>query len=557
MVTIRGKSRFDLFLYSGIVALAYYAGAKIGLAYAVVGGAISLVWPSSGIALVLLFVLGFAAAPGIAIGSFLANVSGGVPVAVAAVIGTGSMIGASTAVVLLKRATRFRITLDRINDVVALIVLAAGMSTAVSAFIGTAALLGGGRVSVTGCAAAFVKWWLGDMMGVLVVAPPLFSFLAYSNPIHSATQTIEACALTLVTFWVSYLIFGAPQLAGHGYYPAALAIFPFVIWAALRFDHLGTSIATLIVSVVAVWGTTHGTGPLAAESPVDSLVRWCTFADVVAVTGLLLVAARDQERRVYKLLQAAHIELERRVQERTDDLKKANNELQDEMARRRLLEEELIQIGDQQQRLIGRELHDGLGQHLTSLGLYCTALNQKLQTQGHPAADDAATVVGLVKQASVMTRRIAHGLDPVAMEYGGLAAALRGLAETTRTLNGVDCVLRIAPDVDLLDPLMQINLYRAAQEAVSNALKYCNGQRIWIDLEQTGRMQTLSIGDDGVGIGEEEMERAAGLGLHNLRHRASLLGGACTVTRNHLGGTTVAISYPAPEGGPGHAREIR
>ena len=52
------------------------------------------------------------------------------------------------------------------------------------------------------------------------------------------------------------------------------------------------------------------------------------------------------------------------------------------------------------------------------------------------------------------------------------------------------------------------------------------------------------------------MERASGLGLHNLRHRASLLGGSCTVTRNGLGGTTVAISYPQPED-PGHAQETR
>jgi signal transduction histidine kinase len=556
MVIIRGNSRFSLFLYTGIVALAYYAGAKLGLAYAVVGGAISLVWPSSGIALVALLTLGLAVAPGIAIGSFLANVSGGVPVAVAAVIGTGSMVGALTATILLNRATRFQITLDRINHVLAFVGLAAVTSTAVSALVGTTALLGGGLLPVTEYVTAFLKWWLGDMMGVLVVAPPLFSFLTYSNPVHSVGQTIEACGLTIATFWVSYLIFGAPQLAGHGYYPAALAIFPFIIWAALRFGHLGTSIATLMVSVVAILGTTHGTGPFAAESPVDSLVRWCTFANVVAVTGLLLVAARAQEQRAYHLLQATHIELEQRVQERTRDLEKANNELKEEMARRRLLEGELIQVGDQQQRLIGRELHDGLGQHLTSLGLYCTALNQKLQTQGHPAAADAATVVGLVKQASLMTRRIAHGLDPVAMEYGGLAAALHALAETARTLNGVDCMLRIAPDVDLLDPLMQINLYRAAQEAVNNAMKYCHGRRIWIDLERAGGMQTLSISDDGVGIGQEEMEHASGLGLHNLRHRASLLGGSCTVTRNGLGGTTVAISYPLPED-PGHAREIR
>ena len=555
MVTIRVNSRTSLFLYTGIVALAYFAGARLGLAYAVVGGAISLVWPSSGIALVALLALGFAVAPGIAIGSFFANLSAGVPAGVAALIGTGSMIGALTAAFLLKRVARFRITLNRIHDVLAFIGLAAVLSTAISALFGMTALRGANLVPPAEYGAAFLKWWLGDMMGVLVMAPPLLSFLTYSNPVRSRQQTAEACGLTISTFWVSYLIFGAPQLAGHGYYPAALAVFPFVIWAALRFDHLGISITTLVVSVMAVWGTTHGTGPFAAESPVDSLVRWCTFANVMAITGLLLVAARAQEQRAHQLLQASYIELEQRVVARTEDLQKTNDDLKAEMAQRRLLEGELIRIGDQQQRLIGRDLHDGLGQQLTSLGLYCAALNQKLQAQGHAAAADAATIVGLVKQASLMTRRIAHGLDPIAMEQGGLVTALQGLADTARTLNGVDCTLRVAPDVDLLDPLMQINLYRAAQEAVNNALKYSHGHRIWIDLEQADGMQTLSISDDGAGVGQEEMERASGLGLHNLRHRASLLGGSCSVTRNTFGGTTVAISCPLP-GGAERARKI-
>ncbi|MFS8978273.1 MASE1 domain-containing protein [Cupriavidus necator] len=554
MVIIRGNSRLSLLLHTGFVALAYFAGAKLGLAYAVVGGAVSLVWPSSGIALVALLVLGFAVAPGIAIGSVLANLSVGVPLPVAAVIGLGATVAALTAATLLNRVARFRITLDRIKDVIVFIVLAATVSTAVSALIGATALLGGGLVPVTEYSAAILKWWLGDMMGVLVLAPPLLGLLTYPNPVRSAKHAVEACGLTVATLWVSYLIFGATELAGHGYYPAALAIFPFTIWAALRFDHLGTSLSTLIVSIVAIWGTTHGTGPFAAEAPVDSLVRWCAFANVVAVTGLLLVAAHAQEQHIHRLLRASHIELERRVRHRTEDLEKANLELKHEMARRRLLEGEVIRIGDQQQRHIGRELHDGLGQHLTSLGLYCATLNQKLQTHGHPAAADAAAIVGLVKQASLMTRKIAHGLDPVAMESGGLTSALHGLAETTR-LSGIDCKLRIASNVDLPDPPMQINLYRAAQEAVSNALKYSQGRHIWIDLERVGGMQRLSISDDGVGVGLDQMERASGLGLHNLRHRASLLGGSCTVTRNASGGTTVAISYPIPER-PGHAREL-
>ncbi|MGO4153773.1 MASE1 domain-containing protein [Cupriavidus sp. YAF13] len=551
MFIIQRNSKLSLFVHTGSVALAYYAGAKLGLTYAVVGGAVSLVWPSSGIALVALLVMGFAVAPGIAIGSVLANMSVGVPLPVAAVIGLGATAAALTATLLLKRVAQFQITLGRIKDVLAFVILAATASTAVSALIGATALFGGGLVSVADYGAAFLKWWLGDMLGVLVVAPPLLSLLTYPSPIRSAKQTVEACGLTVAIFWVSYVIFGATELAGHSYYPAALAVFPFIIWAALRFDHLGTSLSTLLVSIVAIWGTTNGTGPFAAESPVDSLVRWCAFANVVAVTGLLLVAAHAQEKRIHSLLLASHAELERRVQERTKDSELANHELKQEMARRRLLEAELIRIGDQQQRLIGRELHDGLGQHLTSLGFYCATLNQELQTHSHPAAAKAATIVELVKQASLMTRKIAHGLDPVAMEAGGLMVALQGLAQTTRALNGIGCTLRIESNVDLLDPPMQINLYRAAQEAVNNALKYSQGRHIWIDLEREGGMQRLSISDDGMGVDLEQMERASGLGLHNLRHRASLLGGSCMVTRNALGGTTVAISYPIPES-PGH-----
>ncbi len=553
MIIIRRNSALDIFVHTGFVALAYYAGAKLGLTYAVVGGAVSLVWPSSGIALVALLTLGVAVAPGIAIGSVLANVSVGVPLPVAAAIGFGATTAALTAANLLTRVARFQIALDRIHDVLAFIILAATVSTAVSALIGATALFEGSMVPATEYGAAFLKWWLGDMMGVLVVAPPLLNLLTYPNPVRAPTQILEACGLIVAILSASYLIFGAPQLAGHGYYPAALAIFPFIIWAALRFGHLGTSLSTLMVSSVAIWGTTNGTGPFAADSPVDSLVRWCAFANVVAVTGLLLVAAHAQEKRIHSLLLASYVELERRVQERTQDLERANNELKQEMAQRRLLEAELMQIGDQQQRLIGRELHDGLGQHLTSLGFYCTTLNQELQKHSHPAAAMAATIVELVKQASLLTRKIAHSLDPVAMESGGLTVALQGLAQTTHLLNGIDCALRIESDVNVLDPSMQINLYRAAQEAVNNALKYSHGRHIWIDLEREGRMQRLSISDDGVGVDPEQMERASGLGLHNLRHRAGLLGGSCTVTRNALGGTTVAISYSIPES-PGHER---
>ncbi len=553
MQNITQPARLRPLVNTALVALAYFAGAKLGLAYAMVGGAVSLVWPSSGIAMVALLVLGIQVAPGIAIGSIAANMSVGVPPPVALVIGLGAMTASLLAWLSLKKFVRFRSTMDRSKDVIAFIVLGATASTAASALIGASALLAAGLVHPGEYPSALLQWWLGDMMGVLVVAPTLLTAISYPIPVHSAKLALEACALALVTASISYVIFGSSELAGHGYYPAALAIFPFTIWAALRFDHWGTCLSTLLVSSIAIWGTTNGTGPFAGETPVDSLVRWCAFANVVAVTGLLLVAAHAQEKRIQWLLLASHVMLEARVKERTHDLERANQELREEIARRRLLETELIQSGDQQQRLIGQELHDGLGQHLTSLSFYCMALSEELQKHRHPAATSAARIVELVKQASLMTRKVAHGLDPVAVEAGGLTAALQGLVKVTRSVNGIDCALQIKSGVDYLDPPMQIHLYRAAQEAVNNALKHSHGRHIWIELDRDNGLQRLSVSDDGVGLAGEQMAHGAGLGLHSLRHRASLLGGTCTVSCNSWGGTTIAISFPIPES-PDHAR---
>lgn len=555
MQNITQTARSHPLFSTGLVALAYFAGAKLGLAFAMVGGAVSLVWPSSGIALAALLVLGIQVAPGIVIGSVAANMSVGLPAPVALLIGLGAMTASLLGWLSLTKLTRFRCAMDRSKDVLAFIVLGATASTAASALVGASALVAAGLVRPGQYGPALFQWWLGDMMGVLVVAPALLTSISYPSPAHSARLASEACALGLSTAWIGYLIFGSGELAGHGYYPAAMAVFPFTIWAALRFDHWGTCLSTLLVSTIAIWGTTHGTGPFAGESPADSLVRWCVFANVVAITGLLLVAAHAQEKRILWLFLASHVMLEARVKERTQDLERSNQELRKEIARSRLLEAELIRSSDQQQRLMGQELHDGLGQHLTSLGFYSVALCEELQKHRHPAATSAARIVELASQAALITRKVAHGLDPVAMEAGGLAAALQSLVTTTRSVNGIDCALQIRAGLDFLDPPMQNHLFRAAQEAVNNALKYSRGSHIWIELDRDSGLQRLSISDDGVGVSEDQIAHGTGLGLHNLRHRASLLGGSCTVSCNSWGGTTIAISFPIPERHD-HARDI-
>ena len=530
------------------VALLYFAAAQAGLMFAVVGSTVTLVWPPSGIALVAILIFGYRMAFGIALGAFLANAWTGLPILLAASIAIGNVLAALAGAFLLQRWARFHNTLNRRRDVFALIILAAIGSTTISALVGAATLTLGGIVPFGEYASVWLKWWLGDMMGVLVVAPLLLVWLTHPRPVFSALKTVEAVSLFATLLFVSYMIFATPELAGHGYYPAALAVFPFVIWGALRFDHWGATLVTGVISVLAIWGTTQGTGPFAVGSPVDSLVGWCLFVNVVAVTGLLLGAASAEQHRARAEIKSAHDELEQRVRERTEALAKTNADLEQEMAERERLEAALIQVSEAQQKSIGRELHDGLGQHLTSIAFFGAALQQKLDEQARPEAEAAQKIVELVNQSIDMTRRVARGLYPAALEFQGLAAALEQLADNTQALKGVSCVLRADPDARVSDPLVAINLYRVAQEAVNNAVKHSQARHLQIDLARVNGNHRLSISDDGVGLDPERIKQAQGLGMHGLRVRARLLGGRLEIERNTQGGTTVAVIYPAQRG---------
>jgi signal transduction histidine kinase len=535
-----------LVLLAGVTIL-YAAAATGGLMYAVVGSTVTLVWAPSGIALAALLVYGYRLSLGVALGAFLANAWTGIPLAAAAGIALGNTLEALAGAFFLLRLARFHHALDRRQDVFALIVLAAIFSTTLSASVGTAALTLGRMTSFAEYPAVWLKWWLGDMMGVLVVAPPLLLWLGHPRPALSALKTLEAVCLVAALVLVSHKIFGAPELAVNGYYPASLAVFPFVIWGALRFGQWGASLVTLVVSILAIWGTTQGTGPFVVDLPVDSLVRWCAFAIVVAVTGLLLAASVAEQRCAQADLQSSHAELEQRVRERTRDLAAINTALRREMTERRRLETALIRVSEDQQQAIGRELHDGLGQHLSGLALFSATLQQKLSERAQPEAEAARQIVELVNQATAMTRSVARGLYPAALEFGGIAAALEQLANHTRSLQGMDCVFHCEPTLQVRDPLVAINLYRIAQEAIHNAVKYSQASQLRIDLTHLDGTHQLAISDDGIGVDAARIWQGQGLGMHSMRYRASLLGGVFAIARNAQGGTRIVIIYPDPE----------
>ena len=527
----------------GVAAL-YVAAAVGGLMYAVVGSTVTLFWAPSGIALVALIVFGRQVAFGVALGAFLANVWTEVPVLAAAGIAVGNTTAALVGALLLQRLAHFNSALERRRDVLALVVLAAMMSTLVSALVGVVTLLLSSEITREATAAVALKWWLGDMLGIVVVAPPLLLWLSGSRMALSPPKIIELLVLVFVLVGISYALFGAPGAAVQGYYLASLAIFPFIIWGALRFGLWGATLVTLIVSVLAIWGTSQGTGPFVTGEPVVSLVRWCAFAILVAVTGLLLAASVCEQLRAQSDLKESHDELEQRVDHRTRDLARINADLRSEMAARRQLESQLIRVSEDQLQAFGRELHDGLCQQLTSLALFGAALQQQLVQRGQPEAETAQRIVDLTNQASAITRSIAHDLYPAELAYGGLTEALKQLAANANALPALSCFFHATHETQIRDPHVAINLYRIAQEAVGNAIKYSQASQLNIGLTCVGGAVELSISDNGVGIDLTQSRQSQGIGMLSMRYRASLFEGTLQVLQNSPSGTRITALYP-------------
>lgn len=541
------KSATATFVILFGVTLLYVVAATIGLTYAVVGNAISLVWAPSGIALAALLAFGYRVIFAVALGAFLANFWTGMPLGVAAAIATGNASEALVGAFLLLRLAHFHSALERRRDVLALIILAAIFSTMVSASLGVGALVLGGIVSLNEYATAWTKWWLGDMMGVLVVTPALLVWLSRTQTALSRLKVVEVFFMMAALLAVSHEIFGSPELAMQGFYLASLAVFPFVIWAALRFGQRGVTLVTLVVSLMAIWGTINGTGPFVVGEPMDNMVRWCAFAIVVAATGLLLAASVAEQQHTQEQLRQSHDELEQRVVERTRALALSNADLQREMNERRHLEAQLISASEEHQQAIGRELHDGLGQHLVSLALLGATLQQQLAKRAQPEADAARRIVELANHANTLAQSIARGLYPAELALGGLPAALATLTEQTQSLQTMSCAFHADHGLQVHHPLVAINLYRIAQEAINNAVKYSQARALHIELTRIEGGCRLCISDDGIGMELAPSRRDKGVGMRNMHYRASLLGGTFEISKNYPSGTRIAVTYPDQE----------
>lgn len=291
MSTLKKVKEYTILLCQNLlVAALYIVAAKAGLSLAGYIEQVTLVWPPTGLALVALLLLGFRVTPGILIGAFIANILTKETFPIATGIAIGNTLEAVTGMYLLKK-NGFSPAFERVRDVLLLVIYAAFFSTMVSATIGVSSLIYGGIGGWDRFGSIWATWWLGDLMGNMVVAPLLLVWLHTRWNKLNPRRLLEGLGLLASIVLVSLIVFrpfGPDRFMG---YPLEYLLFPVIAVVAFRFKQHGTTLATLIISVIAISATISGHGPfMSPGNPQQGLFFLQFFMGITALTSLILAA---------------------------------------------------------------------------------------------------------------------------------------------------------------------------------------------------------------------------------------------------------------------------
>ena len=317
------------------LGVVYWLTAFLSLRLALVDENVTPLWPPTGIAVVALLLFGTRLWPGIAVAALIVNLPITSSPLAAAATAAGNTIAPLAAVSLLG-LVGFRTELDRIRDVVSLMVVAP-LAMSISATIGATTLLITDQIPAGEYWQTWAVWWAGDSMGVLVVAPLL---LVVWNQAHGLYRTptrgellelvgvllvVVVIALVAVTASVSILFLALPVVG----------------WAAWRFQLWGAAPAALLVSSVATWAAVQDRGPFEGTPLLDKMITLQGFNATVAFTAFFLAAMAAERARSREALERGAADLEVRVERRTSQLSDANRRLAGQITERREAESRL------------------------------------------------------------------------------------------------------------------------------------------------------------------------------------------------------------------------
>ncbi|MBI3991637.1 MAG: MASE1 domain-containing protein [Candidatus Lambdaproteobacteria bacterium] len=541
-----------------LLAAAYFVAARIGLHYGMSHGNISPVWPASGVAIAGVLAWGLRMAPAVALGNGLA-----VMVTEASLFATLSSAVAATvetvlAGLLLRWIVGKRLPFYRVIDLVHWVLWAGIAATAVGAAVGVSGMTAGGIGLGEAFNRLWVGWWLGDMMGVLWVAPVFLTVPAdWRRADLSRPALFQAGLIAALIVALGLIVFGEPwpELTAFTN-PLTFVTVPLIVWATFVFGQRGAALSTLLMGGIAIWGTGEGVGPFARSEPAAAFFLLQTYLAITAISAQLFAALLSEHRMTRTQLRALNDGLEQRVRERTRELAELNRQ---RAAVGALATHDLkgmitallgyanILRGDRQMS------HD----ELAEVGSYTWELGTRL----HDLLDN------LYQWSTLQVDKLVH--TPQSIDVALLLADMQWLIARQARRKGVNVVLEPCQDCRIsADPHMTEAVLR---NLVTNAFKFTpSGGTVTLAARPVSgphgaSLVELSVKDNGVGIDPPRLEtlfrfddrstrpgtqgeKGTGLGLALSKDLVDFLGGTLRIDSTPGRGTICIVTLPRAEG---------